>query len=502
MQNLFTQFAAAFPDDRRQVLLITPEGDSFSYADAERESARLAHYLSASGLRMGDRVTVQVPKSPQALWLYLACLRGGFVYHPLNQAYQPAELEYLVADARPKLVVCTPGRVSLFAGLTKEQDCRVISMDETGAGSLTKESQAVPATFDAAACNDETVAVLLYSSGTTGKPKGAMLTHRNLASNTRTLINAWGFTATDRLLHALPIYHAHGLLVAVGCVFMSGASMIFLPKFDAKTVLNHLPDATVMMGIPTFYTRLLHEKNFNRKCCASIRLFISGSAPLLAETHRKFEAHTGHAILERYGMTETCMNSSNPLVGERRPGSVGPALPGVTVRITDDGDRPLPADQIGEVQVFGPNVFAGYWGMPEKTAREFTADNFFRTGDLGALSDDGYLSIRGRKKDMIISGGLNVYPREIEQVLDALPGVAESAVVGVPHPDFGEGVIAVIVPQSGQSTTEERVIASIREKLADFKTPKRVFFAEQLPRNTMGKVIKNELREQHNGVFS
>ena len=502
MQNLFAQFSSAFPDDLRQAVLITPEGGSFSYADAERESARLAHYLTASGLRMGDRVTVQAPKSPQAVWLYLACLRGGFIYHPLNQAYQSVELEFLVADAKPKLIVCVPERVSLFAELTKEQDCRVLSMGESGTGSLANESQAVPATFGVVDCEEDTVAVLLYSSGTTGKPKGAMLTHRNLASNTRTLISAWGFTAADRLLHALPIYHAHGLLVAIGCVLMSGASMVFLPKFDVQAVIRHLANSTVMMGIPTYYTRLLHEKTFNRERCASIRLFISGSAPLLAETHQAFAAHTGHVILERYGMTETCMNSSNPLNGERRPGSVGPALPGVTIRITDNADGPVPAGQIGEIQVRGPNVFAGYWGMPERTAQEFTPDKFFRTGDLGTLSDDGYLSIRGRKKDMIISGGLNVYPREVEQVLDELQGVAESAVIGVPHPDFGEGVIAVIVPQPGQSTTEERVIASVRAKLADFKAPKRVFFAEQLPRNAMGKVRKNALREQYNGVLS
>jgi len=502
MQNLFAQFATAFPDDLRQVLLTTPEGESFSYADAERESARLAHFLSRAGLRMGDRVTVQATKSPQGLWLYLACLRGGFIYHPLNPAYQSDELGYLVADAKPQLVVCAPERVSLFSDLTRNQDCRVLSMDESGSGSLANESQAMPATFDTVTCKDDTVAVLLYSSGTTGKPKGAMLTHRNLASNTRTLIKAWGFTATDRLLHALPIYHAHGLLVGIGCVLMSGASMIFLPKFDVQTVIRHLPGATVMMGIPTFYTRLLHEKTFNRECCASIRLFVSGSAPLLAETHQEFEARTDHAILERYGMTETCMNSSSPLTGERRPGSVGPALPGVTIRIADDAGDPLPAGEIGEIQVRGPNVFAGYWGMAEKTAQEFTADKFFRTGDLGTLSDDGYLSIRGRKKDMIISGGLNVYPREVEQVLDKLQVVAESAVIGVPHPDFGEGVIAVIVPQPGQSPAEEAVIASVRAGLADFKTPKRVFFTEQLPRNAMGKVRKNALRKQYNGVLS
>lgn len=501
MRNLFSQFAGC-ADDPDQALLITPEGEAFSYADAERESAQLAHYLTASGIRRGDRITVQAPKSPESVWLYLACLRGGFVYHPLNEAYQSAELEYLVTDARPKLVVCRPERATLFSAITRETDCHVVSLDESGAGSLVDESRAKSPNFDTVACSDDTVAVLLYSSGTTGKPKGAMLTHANLAANTRALIQTWGFTATDRLLHALPMYHAHGLLVAMGCVLMSGASMIFLPKFDAQSVIRQLPGATVMMGIPTFYTRLLNEETFGRDCCDSIRLFISGSAPLLAETHKAFAARTGHAILERYGMTETCMNSSNPLDGERRPGTVGPALPGVTIRIADDSDQPVPEGVTGEIQVRGPNVFAGYWGMPELTAQEFTADKFFRTGDLGTLSDDGYLSILGRKKDMIITGGLNVYPREVEKVIDELQAVAESAVVGIPHPDFGEGVIAVIVLQIGQSTTEDRIIALVREKLADFKAPKRVFFAAQLPRNSMGKVQKNTLREQFNGVLS
>ena len=501
MPNLFADFAG-FADDLSRPLLTTPEGASYSYADAARESARLANYLNAAGLRPGDRVTVQAEKSVAGVWLYLACLRGGFIYHPLNPSYQATELEYLVGDARPRLVVCAPERVELLTELTKPLDCRVVSLDESGSGSLRDGSASASSEFATVECQDNAVAVLLYSSGTTGQPKGAMLTHANLAANTRTLVEAWGFTSADRLLHALPIYHAHGLFVALGCVLMSGASMIFLPRFDTASVIRYLPDSTVMMGIPTFYTRMLADPRLSRDSCNSIRLFISGSAPLLAETHEAFASRTGHEILERYGLTETSMNSSNPLAGQRRPGSVGPALPGITIRIADDADEPLPAGCTGEIQVSGPNVFAGYWGMPERTAEAFTSDGFFRTGDLGIIADDGYLSIRGRKKDMIISGGLNVYPREIEEFIDSLQGVAESAVVGVPHPDFGEGVIAVIVPEADQSTTEDRIIASVREKLADFKAPKRVFFTDRLPRNTMGKVQKNALREHYNGVLS
>lgn len=500
MDNLFTQFAG-FIEDNQRALLYMPDGPAYTYAEAEQASARLANTLMASGLRPGDRVTAQIPKSPRAVWLYLACLRGGFIYHPLNEAYQPAELEFLVTDAKPRLVICTPERIEWFYRLTRDMNCQILTLDETGEGSLADQSADASPSFATVTCAGDTVAVLLYSSGTTGQPKGAMLTHANLATNTRALIEAWGFTAADRLLHVLPIHHAHGLFVALGCVLMSGASMILLPKFDVQSVIHHLPDATVMMGIPTFYTRLLGEPTFGRHSCESVRLFISGSAPLLAETHEAFAARTGHAILERYGMTETCMNSSNPLNGERRPGSVGLALPGVTIRIADEKGHRLPDGEAGEIHVRGPNVFAGYWGMPERTRQDFTPDGFFRTGDLGVISTDGYLSILGRKKDMIITGGLNVYPREIEKTVDEMEAVAESAVIGVPHPDFGEGVIAVVVIVPGKKTTQDRIITATREKLADYKVPKRVFFIDRLPRNSMGKVKKNVLREQYDGVF-
>ncbi|MFQ5635708.1 MAG: AMP-binding protein, partial [Gammaproteobacteria bacterium] len=404
MPSLYDRFAAAFPGDRNRLLIRTPGGRDYSYADAERESARIARYLTDAGLAAGDRVTVQAPKSPQCVWLYLACLRAGLVYQPLNDAYRSAELAYFLRDAGPSVAVCDPDRKEEFAGLTGDLDCRVLTLDAGGRGSLADASADTPPDFAPVHIDGDATAVLLYSSGTTGQPKGAMLTHANLAANTATLVDAWGFRATDRLLHALPVFHAHGLFVALGCVLLSGSEMIFLPQFEVAEVRRNLRDATVMMGIPTFYTRLLADPGFGADSCPAARLFISGSAPLLADTHREFARRTGHAILERYGMTETSMLSSNPLDGERRPGSVGLPLPGVTVRIVDADDRPVTAGTVGEVQVSGPNVFKGYLGKPGLTAREFTADGFFRTGDLGRFSTDGYLTLLGRNKDRIITG--------------------------------------------------------------------------------------------------
>lgn len=495
--NLFSTFAWDGPAGRDRPLLTTPSGTTFSYADAWRESARIANHLTAAGLRPGDRITVQVPKSPRAVWLYLACLRAGFVYHPLNDAYQPAELEFFIGDAEPRAVVCAPDNADIFANLVTGRDCRLLTLDNAGDGSLADGAAEASETFRTLDCKWDTVAVLLYSSGTTGRPKGAMLTHGNLATNTATLVSVWGFSADDRLLHALPIYHAHGLFVGLGCVMTSGCAMTFLPKFEVHEVMRSLPEATVMMGIPTFYSRLLGEADFGPETCRSIRLFISGSAPLPAEMHEMFHRRSGHAILERYGMTETSMLSSNPLDGERRPGTVGPALPGVTIRVVDKAGLPVESGEVGEIQVSGPNVFKGYWRLEEKTAAEFTADGFFRTGDQGALSDDGYLTIMGRDKDMIISGGLNVYPREVEQAIDQLDGVVESAVIGVPHADFGECVVAVVVVKPGFEAAEQDMIAILRERLANFKSPKRLFFVPKLPRNTMGKVQKNTLRQQY-----
>lgn len=497
MTNLYATFLNGFPADRSRLLLRMPGGHRFSYADAECESARLARFLCEHGLRPGDRVSVQAPKSPAVVWLYLACLRAGLVYHPLNDAYAATELEYLLADAKPKLAVCTPERNAEFSQLTGELDCRVLTVDADGQGSLTDAAAACEPGFATIDSDDDATAVLLYSSGTTGRPKGAMLTHDNLAANTATLIDVWGFTAADTLLHTLPLYHAHGLFVGLGCTLFSGSSMIFLPKFDARAVLDALGDATVMMGIPTFYTRLLALPEFGRDSCTGMRLFISGSAPLLADTHKAFSERTGHRILERYGMTETSMLSSNPLDGERRPGSVGQPLPGVDIRVVDADGREVEAGKPGAIEVAGPNVFKGYWGRPDRAAREFTPDGFFHTGDIGEFSDDGYLSILGRDKDMIISGGLNVYPKEVELAIDELDSVLESAVVGVPHADFGEGVIAVVVPAPGRELSESDIIAPLRRRLANFKIPKRAYVVNELPRNTMGKVQKNELRKNY-----
>jgi malonyl-CoA/methylmalonyl-CoA synthetase len=500
-ENLFTVFARHFPASKAAPLLRTTEGHIYSYADALDQSGRIANCLTALGLRRGDRVTVQVDKSPDAVWVYLACLRGGFVFHPLNTDYQADELRYFVGNAEPSAIICDPAREALFVELTADAGCIVLTLDAAGNGTLRDAGRNHAAEFEDAHMAATDTAVLLYSSGTTGVPKGAMLSHGNLAANTATLVEHWGFTANDVLLHALPIYHAHGLFVAVGCVLMSGSSMLFLPRFDRDAVIAVLPRATVMMGVPTFYTRLLDDPSFNRELCANMRLFISGSAPLRPETFTAFRQRSGHTILERYGMTETSMNTSNPLHGERRAGSVGLPLPGVSLRVVDDTGEVLPAGAIGHLQVKGPNVFGGYWHMPEKTAQEFTSDGYFKTGDEAVIDHDGYITIVGRAKDMVISGGLNVYPREIEALLDTLPGVAESAVIGAPHPDFGEGVMAVVVAKAGATLAEPILLEQLRPRLAAYKLPKRIFILAELPRNTLGKVLKNELRTRYTDTF-
>jgi malonyl-CoA/methylmalonyl-CoA synthetase len=500
--NLFLTFARAFPGDRSAPLLITPDGKTFSYRAMEEETARLARLLTSRGLRPGDRVSAQVPKSPAAVWLYLACLRAGLVFHPLNDAYKKNELAYLLSDAEPRLAVCDPCSVELFEALLADRACQVLTLDEHGTGSLTELARTHGAEFETQPREAADLAALLYTSGTTGQPKGAMLTHGNLASNARALIEAWGFSAADRLLHALPFFHAHGLFVGLGCTLGSGASMVLLPQFATETVIEWLPRCTVLMGVPTYYARLLASGRLNRMLCSQVRLFISGSAPLPAEVFKAFAGHTGHEILERYGMTETGMISSNPLGEERRAGSVGRPLAGVTVRIAGRNDEPLPTGQTGEVQVQGANVFPGYWRRPDHRAQAFTADGFFCTGDLGWLSADGYLTIAGRSKDLIITGGLNVYPREVENVIDSLPGVAESAVFGVAHSDFGEAVIAVVVTKPTESATEAGILGALRDRLAGFKVPKRVFVVEQLPRNAMGKIQKTVLRQRFADTFS
>jgi malonyl-CoA/methylmalonyl-CoA synthetase len=495
--NLYDVYRRAFPRDSSRLLLTTNCGQTLSYDEAEKTTARLANCLQQTGARPGDRVTVQVEKSVQSLCLYLACLRAGLVYHPLNTAYQAAELDYFLGNAEPTIVICDSQHQALLtslapAAITKQ----VLTLDADGTGSLMANAATCADTFSTVHRDGDDLAALLYSSGTTGRPKGIMLTHANLSTSTEMLIKAWEFTASDCLLHALPVFHVHGLFVALGCVLGSGASMRWLDRFTCEGAMAALPHCSVMMGVPTFYTRLLAEPSFPADSCTNMRLFISGSAPLLIETFNEFKQRTGHTILERYGMTETSMNTSNPLRGERRAGTVGPALPGVDMRVVDEQGRELGTGETGNLQVRGPNVFPGYWRMPEKTAEDFSPDGFFNTGDKASISEDGYVSIVGRAKDMIISGGLNIYPREIELLLDDMEGVEESAIIGIPHPDFGEAVVAVIVGSGKNAPNAAAIIDYTRSQLANFKVPKQVHFVDELPRNAMGKVQKNLLRER------
>jgi malonyl-CoA/methylmalonyl-CoA synthetase len=502
-QNFFALIRRSMPS-AEAVFIETADGRRLTYGDATALSGRLANALTARGVVPGDRVAVQVEKSPDAIVLYLACLRLGAVFLPLNTAYTMTELEYFIGDAEPRVVVCTPERAAEIAPLaarlgvaateTLGTDGRTGTLLELAAGSAVD--------FADRECGEDELAAILYTSGTTGRSKGAMLTHDNLASNAVTLKDVWRFSADDVLLHALPIFHTHGLFVATNVTLVSGASMLFLPRFDPDTVFRLLPRATVMMGVPTFYVRLLQDPRLARDAVAHMRLFVSGSAPLLADTHREWRERTGLAILERYGMTETNMNTSNPCEGDRVPGSVGFPLPGVEIRIADpESGRILPQGEIGVIEVKGPNVFKGYWRMPEKTMAEFRADGFFITGDLGRIDERGYVHIVGRGKDLVITGGYNVYPKEVESEIDALPGVVESAVIGVPHPDFGEGVTAVVTCKPGATVTERDVLSALDGRLAKYKLPKRVLFVDDLPRNTMGKVQKNVLRDRYAALY-
>jgi malonyl-CoA/methylmalonyl-CoA synthetase len=499
-ENLYALFESRFPADRETPLLLLGDGGALTYRQAEEGAGRYASFLSSLGLVPGDRVAVQVEKSAEALLLYLGCLRAGLVYLPLNSAYQEGEVGYFLQNAEPRAVVAQPKSLPWLTPLAARLGIvNVFSLGDHGEGSLVDAASGADARFATVARVGDDLAAILYTSGTTGRSKGAMITHRNLASNAQVLHRAWGFRPGDVLVHMLPLFHVHGLFVACHCILVNGSTMRFHAKFDAARALADFAHSTVFMGVPTFYTRLLAEPGLTREACARMRLFVSGSAPLLAETHVEFERRTGQRILERYGMTETGMLTSNPLEGERRAGSVGRALPGTGVRVVDDEGRERPPGENGHVQVRGPNVFSGYWRMPEKNAEEFTADGWFRTGDMGSLSGDGYLTIAGRSKDLIITGGYNVYPKEIELALDELPGVKESAVVGVPHPDFGEAVTAVVVPAAGAKPAEAELIAALKGRLANFKVPKRVHVVDELPRNAMGKVQKNVLRERYKG---
>lgn len=498
--HMFDAIRAA-AQHREAPFIVTQAGRIWTYGDLLDFSARLAQRLIDLGVAPGDRVAVQVEKSPEALMLYVACLRAGAVYLPLNTGYTLNELDYFIGDAEPRLVIVAPKAEAAITPLAERHGRQVATLDDAGGGSLLAELK-TPNGFADVERGPDDLAAILYTSGTTGRSKGAMLSHDNLLSNAKTLIAHWQFSAADRLIHALPIFHTHGLFVATNVTMLSGASMDFLPKFDPAKIMALMDNATCLMGVPTFYTRLLQEDGLTREKTANIRLFISGSAPLLADTHREFAARTGKAILERYGMTETNMNTSNPYAGERLAGTVGHPLPGISVRICDpESGVELASDEIGMIEVKGPNVFKGYWRMPEKTAAEFRADGYFITGDLGKIDPKGYVHIVGRGKDLVISGGYNVYPKEIESEIDQIAGVVESAVIGVPHPDFGEGVTAIVVRASDNAVNEAQIMAALTQRLARYKQPKAVHFVPDLPRNTMGKVQKNVLRQTYNDIY-
>ena len=486
--NTYACFARRFLQTPTRIFLEADSGESFSYADVERETARYANFLKELGLQPDDRVAVQVEKSPQAVFVYLACLRAGLCYLPLNNAYQQSEIRYFLGDAEPAVAICSPQNYDWFSGLCKEaRVTNLFTLDHNGRGTFSEVTTSSSAQFESVSSQPDDLAVIIYTSGTTGRSKGAMITHGNLTSNAQVLCNAWRITSEDTLIHALPIFHIHGLFVALNTILLSGAKLIFQRKFDARAVIANLPHATLLMGVPTFYTRLLAEPSFTRAACKTMRLFVSGSAPLLLDTFNEFRARTGHTILERYGMSEAGMICSNPYEGERRGGTVGLPLPGVSLRI--------PGGDTGAIEIKGANVFSGYWRMRDKTVDEFTGDGYFKTGDIGAIDRDGYVSIVGRAKDLIISGGFNVYPKEIELLIDEIAGIAESAVIGLPDPNFGEAVTAVIVRnKEGVALSEADVIARVKAQLANFKVPKRVYFVDELPRNTMGKVQKNVLR--------
>jgi malonyl-CoA/methylmalonyl-CoA synthetase len=500
--NLFDLIAARAPHPGK-LAVETGDAAALTYGDLFKRSARAANALVAIGVKPGDRVAAQIEKSADVIVLALACLRAGAVFLPLNTGYTLAELEYFLGDAEPTLTLCRPDQIEQVSTLAHGLGLRAVeSLGVKGDGTFAAAIAAAPSEFETTPRGSGDLAAILYTSGTTGRSKGAMLTHENLSSNALTLVDCWRFSPADRLIHALPVFHTHGLFVAVNVALMSGATMIFMPKFDPEAVIAALPGATAMMGVPTFYTRLLGHPGLTREACANMRVFISGSAPLLAETHTAWGERTGFAILERYGMTETNMITSNPYDGERRPGTVGFALPGVSVRIADpDGGAPIRAGEIGVIEVKGPNVFAGYWRMPEKTAQEFRADGYFITGDLARIDSDGYLHIVGRAKDLVISGGFNVYPKEVETEIDAIEGVLESAVFGVAHADFGEAVTAAVVAHAGAAVSESAILSALGSRLAKFKTPKQIILVDALPRNAMGKVQKAALREAYKDIY-
>jgi malonyl-CoA/methylmalonyl-CoA synthetase len=511
--NLFSLFQSRFPADKSRVFLETESGREITFAEMEATVARYAGLIRALDVAPGERVAVQVEKSPEALMLYLACLAAGVVYLPLNSAYREGEIEYFLSDAEPRIFIHSPrDEVWVRPICEKLSIAHCYTMNEAGGGSWAENARNTSTVLEVVNRGADDLAAILYTSGTTGRSKGAMITHRNLSSNALTLHQYWGFQRDDILLHALPLFHVHGLFVAAHTALLNahqGGRLIFHSKFDAKVAMAALTRVTIFMGVPTMYTRLLAEPSFGQEICRNMRLFVSGSAPLLAETFNEFKSRTGHTILERYGMTETGMITSNPLDGARKGGTVGLPLPGVAVRVCDadagDETMVLTAGKIGHIQVKGDNVLPGYWRMPEKNLEEFTADMFFKTGDMGFIDADGYVNIVGRSKDLVISGGYNVYPKEIELVIDDMPGVEESAVIGLPHRDFGEAVAVVVVVKPANASigapfrpiSESEIIQACKQKLANFKVPKKVFLVSELPRNAMGKVQKNELRKRY-----
>ena len=479
-----------------------PDGTTLTHDAFLRMAARYAHAMTASGLVAGDRLAAQIEKSPEALAVYAACAQTGVIFLPLNTGYTASELDYFISNSGAKLVLATDRAAAALTPIAAAYSATLRTLNPDGTGSFPELAKTQPEAFETVSRAPDDLAAFLYTSGTTGRSKGAMLTQENLVSNAQTLADFWRFTDADVLLHALPIFHTHGLFVASNVTLIAGGAMIFLPKLDMDQMIAFMPQATTMMGVPTFYTRLLDDDRFTAELTAHMRLLVSGSAPLLAETHVRFEERTGHRILERYGMTETNMNTSNPYDGERRAGTVGFPLPGVELKITDPatGDT-VPTGEIGQIEVRGPNVFKGYWQMPEKTAEELRADGFFITGDLGLIDADGYVTIVGRNKDLIISGGYNIYPKEIELILDDQPGVLESAVIGVPHPDFGESVVGLLVAEPNATLSTEDIMAVLGEQLARFKQPKKLIVMSEFPRNTMGKLQKNILRDQFADTF-
>lgn len=525
--NLYAAIDAVAAAAGERAAWVVPGQATWSFAALRRGAAAQGRALRAAGVRPGDRVLVQAEKSPQFLLLYLGCLHAGAVFVPLNTAYTEAELRYFALDCEPRLLVCDPAKAAALGAVAAACGARLCTLAADGGGSWSEAvaagadatdagagaGDAARGTAAAAARADtradcwepraaEDLAAIVYTSGTTGRSKGAMLTHANLESNARSLVALWRFTAGDVLLHALPVYHVHGLFIATHCALLAGATTRLLPKFDAATVATLLPQSTVFMGVPTYYVRLLDDPAFGRDTVRGMRVFICGSAPLLPATFEEFTRRTGHRILERYGMSEAGMITSNPYDGERIAGSVGYALPGVALRVAGPDGVELPRGAAGVLEIRGPNLFKGYWRMPEKTAEEFRPDGFFITGDVATMAGDGRVAIVGRAKDLVISGGFNIYPKEIELEIDALPGVVESAVIGVPHPDFGEGVVAVVARATGAALTEADVQAALAGRLARFKQPKRVYFVDDLPRNAMGKVQKARLREQYAATFT